>query len=1738
MMAMFDHSFLRINPMADVNHTSAEHVLRSACDMAASAKQVLAITLPSTMAQKLATADWTIQAEAAAAIANAMPSSLGLTADDVAFSDADGRERRAGVSVAMVTVPNTDALAQATTWLSACGSRVSFGGEVYLPSLDGQDDCSTASTATVPGSLHIGFSGNTSHFFGENLRVEMTAWLSMKLTTVAEDFGLEISVSKVVLPTINETTSYVKVEFETNAPAEQLIHFDDLYTVAALLDADPLIVEDVLEPDVHLVQRGVDAVEPGNELVLPWIAIDVDGFFTSLDEISQLEYSAHVVSEIKTIANPLLDTCPGNMNKRCNRIADVVMPSIINGTINISLSVSMTSCDVSSVVSVLQHTPIASWEDRITGHMFVQRSVYGSTNPPVPAPLNATDHFWPKASGCGIDQDEDGPPPSAWTVESWVSLGATPGDAPVDGSGGLYTPGDNDDTLFGAPYTSDLVPAEYIINFDFDSDITGLSADTIHTSILARVPSWNVSKVLKTTIGLRSPTTVDVVVSMSQTYVSSVLVTIIGRPIVVVWNSVSYTQIYVTATAQMALEPCEDADAGANDYSADDADVDYVNTPLNPAVEPRQPAHVSLLKDHSVMGFYTNAAMDVAFNIMVINSVVEVHWGQFSFVTRLTVSADVWHHVSCSWRDIDGRVQVCVAAAGGNIACEARHGILLAGASGIYGTVQLGKALKYRDTVDIALVGAVDSVRVWNVARSATEIVEHINAPLPNGAPGLVIDFDLDNSVDREGEAPQATFAQYACDSTEVGPSFLAVEMGATDGCTRTKFKKGRIGYKTTTSTTTTSTTTTTSKTSTTLTNTTTTTTTYKLTVTTTTVSTTTEDNGSGDNGSGEAPDDTNTNGTNATNATDATNATNATNATDSSGSDSGGGPSKRIVGTGGTPGGDGEGKGGAQAGSEQTGTGTGGGQAQGGQAQDGGGAQSQGGGDGSQGGAQAQGQGGGDGGQGGGSQAQGDGSQGGVAGGQEQAGSGQYTYGPPTVPTILTSTAPIDYPDEVPKCAFQTPALKAEAMDTCSQWFEEGELVEECGALGPETFAFFGETCLCDVASANDIDQYRVSVCALALMCIDVGATELENLYDAHCFNFDSTTTTTTTQRLGASATGIEGRRRWVWELLLCALICMIVLTLWYLIMFLLSYFAEKDEEIVVKSNEPIVLPKDGYLASASSPFAEITDAQRGSIPAFAMELEPITNPLYGKSKLEKKNSKKPKRSSEGNLGNYQDGRDNQYIDLSMFDVDGTYVEQVEEDLGVSNKEDPHKILLAELAEQPWQKITVDVSDVDVTFSLDGKVIRTNRLPEPIEDIPGDGSLLVGARHPKEHRFTGEIKALHFTESVKEPATPDDAPGFGGRPPGPGSLLKDTPINMLAIGDDARRMVKPGSEKSSKLFDGGFHTSLNVPTQLHPELKEYGCPTCFRVEATFKQKVGTSGYIMAKTDSAGLSRYWALGVVSTKDGQSFQFYYRPKGSVRGHRLTLANEGMFNEATMDPDHVITGQLDDQEEMSTAEMRAATTADAINAKSAKDKFVQLEENAKKKPEALDRESIQAPAKRKASSAIKQKMKAMGAATEIDEAGLVGEVDEEQRLEQMKAELVRLDTRETELTAVIAASTTLRNSAAEAERVAGLKDAEVRKLQADLKAAEVRASRAAASRDAKLAEIRQAAAADQGAALAAMLKPASKPANLGKATHLSLSAGVQPVTAPGAGGAAEGAATIQEMVAVLSLFPDLN
>ena len=114
--------------------------------------------------------------------------------------------------------------------------------------------------------------------------------------------------------------------------------------------------------------------------------------------------------------------------------------------------------------------------------------------------------------------------------------------------------------------------------------------------------------------------------------------------------------------------------------------------------------------------------------------------------------------------------------------------------------------------------------------------------------------------------------------------------------------------------------------------------------------------------------------------------------------------------------------------------------------------------------------------------------------------------------------------PPNVPKCGFSSDALEIEATEICADWFEGGELVAECGALGIPTFAFFGEACVCDIALADDIEKYRVSLCALTVMCIDIGVSGVQTLFDSHCFGFESTTATSTATTTPGSTT--EGEK------------------------------------------------------------------------------------------------------------------------------------------------------------------------------------------------------------------------------------------------------------------------------------------------------------------------------------------------------------------------------------------------------------------------------------------------------------------------------------------------------------------------------------------------------------------------------------------------------------------------------------
>jgi len=130
-------------------------------------------------------------------------------------------------------------------------------------------------------------------------------------------------------------------------------------------------------------------------------------------------------------------------------------------------------------------------------------------------------------------------------------------------------------------------------------------------------------------------------------------------------------------------------------------------------------------------------------------------------------------------------------------------------------------------------------------------------------------------------------------------------------------------------------------------------------------------------------------------------------------------------------------------------------------------------------------------------------------------------------------------------------------------------------------------------------------------------------------------------------------------------------------------------------------------------------------------------------------------------------------------------------------------------------------------------------------------------------------------------------------------------PVPLFAVADDVNGTVQAGSAEDSYVFDGTSQCYFNVPEHFHPAVQR-------RLVINFRVRPmpDCRGYVLAKTDPAGISRYWAVGIAKSKAGTSIQFYYQPRGVNVGHRLISANVGRYTSGTMDPEYLITGHDDE------------------------------------------------------------------------------------------------------------------------------------------------------------------------------------------------------------------------------------
>lgn len=445
--------------------------------------------------------------------------------------------------------------------------------------------------------------------------------------------------------------------------------------------------------------------------------------------------------------------------------------------------------------------------------------------------------------------------------------------------------------------------------------------------------------------------------------------------------------------------------------------------------------------------------------------------------------------------------------------------------------------------------------------------------------------------------------------------------------------------------------------------------------------------------------------------------------------------------------------------------------------------------------------------------------------------------------------------------------------------------------------FDIYKTACMCDLADGED---EVASVCALTAICESLGYKEngvvLYQLCHRTFLPSTTSTTTSTTSPLPEAPLEISevevAERRFVWEFLLTLVVCLLALLIWYVILYCCCKKQPVgDEEAVVNDTKQVVtLPRDGYLMST----------MQFDNPAF-------NNPRYDERIVLSAPAEVPvERSSH-----QHDAIDNHMIAMGLFEGTDTAKATAANVWAAGDSADdaafnPNTALQAAIADLPWVNVAVEITDQDATFSLNGTVLRTNRLPEPIEDTRDDDMVVrVGQRVPNANGFKGEMRNLHFYECQEEVPSPDDPPSANRRPPRTRLGLMDTPVDLLYLGDNPNGTVADGSDKSTKLFNGAYTSYLDVPGAFHPK-SSVTRSIKMRISVDVRQLPESSGYIVSKTDVSGQTKFWALGLVSTAHGTSIQFYYHPKGAERGHRVTMASVGHNVDTALDSDGLIDG----------------------------------------------------------------------------------------------------------------------------------------------------------------------------------------------------------------------------------------
>ena len=175
-------------------------------------------------------------------------------------------------------------------------------------------------------------------------------------------------------------------------------------------------------------------------------------------------------------------------------------------------------------------------------------------------------------------------------------------------------------------------------------------------------------------------------------------------------------------------------------------------------------------------------------------------------------------------------------------------------------------------------------------------------------------------------------------------------------------------------------------------------------------------------------------------------------------------------------------------------------------------------------------------------------------------------------------------------------------------------------------------------------------------------------------------------------------------------------------------------------------------------------------------------------------------------------------------------------------------------LSDGQYHDVAITIYGTNAEFTFDGATTHSAQLSAPFEDGPGD--LHIGQRAPGRYRFRGAIERLDI-------AGPEIS---GALVPPAAHQLGNTVANCSHV-------------PAFLVLDGeGGKTVQAAPS----------VGSTFSVAFTVRMNVGSSGYVFARTNTAGTLRRYALYV--PRVGRA-RFYYKTTGSTN-HRIAYLSAGI------------------------------------------------------------------------------------------------------------------------------------------------------------------------------------------------------------------------------------------------------